>query len=263
MKNLQLSRRSLLIGGAAAPLAAGLGVAAPSFANGQSLQPSARHNSFNLGDFGVATLLAGTRAVDEDIQSTFGVNVSPDEFAEVSAANFIPADKTQFFFTPTVVNTGSDVVLFDTGLSAEGTTGALAGTGLSPEDVTVVVITHMHGDHIGGMTDEAGNLTYPNARYVTGQVEFDHWAAQENERFDQKIKPFAERFAFIGGGEEVTPGITSVEAFGHTPGHMGYMVESNGAQLMLIADLANHYVWSVGYPDWEVRFDMDLSLIHI
>ena len=51
--------------------------------------------------------------------------------------------------------------------------------------------------------------------------------------------------------------VTSVAAFGHTPGHMGFMLESGGEQLMLIVDAANHYVWSLAYPDWEVRFDMD------
>ena len=51
--------------------------------------------------------------------------------------------------------------------------------------------------------------------------------------------------------------MTSVASFGHTPGHMCYMLESGGRQLVLTADLANHYVWSVAYPDWEVRFDAD------
>ena len=62
---------------------------------------------------------------------------------------------------------------------------------------------------------------------------------------------------FIGDGEAVVSGITSVAAFGHTPGHMVYMLESGGKQLALMADLANHYVWSLGYPEWEVKFDMD------
>lgn len=52
-------------------------------------------------------------------------------------------------------------------------------------------------------------------------------------------------------------GVTATAAFGHTPGHMGYMLESGGSQLFLMADTANHYVWSLAYPDWEVRFDMD------
>jgi len=63
----------------------------------------------------------------------------------------------------------------------------------------------------------------------------------------------------IEGGASVASGITAVEAFGHTPGHMNYMIESDGKQLMLIVDLANHPVWSLAKPDWEVRFDMDKS----
>ena len=63
--------------------------------------------------------------------------------------------------------------------------------------------------------------------------------------------------AELTGGDSVVSGITAVEAHGHTPGHMCYRIESNGQQLMLLADLANHYVWSLAYPDWEVRFDAD------
>ena len=257
MTNARISRRSVLAACAAMPVAAGLS-ALPARAGGHAAAAqNAIQNTFALGDFQVSTLLAGTRTVDENIQGIFGMNVSPEEFAAVSAQNFIPADKAQFFFTPTVVRTGSDVVLFDTGLSAAGTTAALEAAGIMPDDVTVVVITHMHGDHVGGMTSEDGSLTYPNARYVTGQAEFDHWNGTDNETFAGKVKPFAERFEFIGDGGSVVSGVTGMAAFGHTPGHMAYMVESGGEQLLLIADAANHYVWSLAYPDWEVRFDID------
>ena len=257
MTNARISRRSVLAACAAMPVAAGLS-ALPARAGGHAAAAqNAIQNTFALGDFQVSTLLAGTRTVDENIQGIFGMNVSPEEFAAVSAQNFIPADKAQFFFTPTVVRTGSDVVLFDTGLSAAGTTAALEAAGIMPDDVTVVVITHMHGDHVGGMTGEDGSLTYPNARYVTGQAEFDHWNGTDNETFAGKVKPFAERFEFIGDGGSVVSGVTGMAAFGHTPGHMAYMVESDGEQLLLIADAANHYVWSLAYPDWEVRFDID------
>ena len=185
------------------------------------------------------------------------MNVSAEEFAAVSAENFLPADKAQFFFTPTVVQAGGETVLFDTGLSAGGTLPALAAAGVAPEDVDVVVITHMHGDHIGGLTDEAGAPTYTNARYVTGQAEFDHWAGAENDNFDAKVRPLAEKMTFIGDGDSVVSGITGMAAFGHTPGHMIYMIESGGEQVLLMADMANHYVWSLAYPEWEVRFDMD------
>jgi len=120
-----------------------------------------------------------------------------------------------------------------------------------------VVITHMHGDHIGGLTDDAGAETFAGAAYVTGQVEFDAWSQTDNEGFAGKVKPLAEKFTFLNAGQDVRGGITAVDAFGHTPGHMGYMLESGGKQLLLMADTANHFVWSLAYPDWEVRFDMD------
>ena len=78
-----------------------------------------------------------------------------------------------------------------------------------------------------------------------------------NEGFDAKVAPLAEQMTFLEDGGAVASGVTAMAMFGHTPGHMGYIIESAGRQLVLTADLANHYVRSLGYPDWEVRFDRD------
>ena len=256
----KVTRRAALGAGAAFSMLGATGaIVAPAKAQ-NAMSENAKKRSFMLGEFEVSTLLAGTRAVTDDPQGTFGMNVSAEEFAKVSEANFIPSDKTQFFFTPTIVKAGDDLVLFDTGLSAAGTLPALSQAGYSAESVTVVVITHMHGDHIGGLTDDDGNPTYPNARYVTGQAEFDHWAAQDNKNFEAKVRPLAEKMSFIGDGGSVVSGVTGMAAFGHTPGHMVYMLESGGKQLLVFGDTANHYVWSLAYPDWEVRFDYDKSM---
>ncbi|MEM9971381.1 MAG: MBL fold metallo-hydrolase [Pseudomonadota bacterium] len=250
----KLTRRTALSAVAAAPLAAA--ALRPALAAGHGAQPNANKHTFTLGELEVSTLLVGSRTVG-DVQTIFGMNVSPEEFASVSQENFLPADQAQFFFTPTVVRAGEEVVLFDTGLSAQGTLPALEAAGVAADEVTIVVITHMHGDHIGGLSGDDGVPTYPNARYVTGQVEYDAWAAQSNDGFEAKVRPLAEQMTFIGDGESIAPGITSMAAFGHTPGHMTYMLDSGGKQVLLIADMANHYVWSLAYPDWEVRFDMD------
>ncbi|MBV2359300.1 MBL fold metallo-hydrolase [Thalassococcus sp. CAU 1522] len=249
-----LSRRAALAGAAALPLAATALRAGSHAAPMQGAQVP-RVNRVMLGDFEVSTLLAGTATRDEP-QTIFGMNVSAEEFAQVSAEAKLPIDKAQFFFTPTLVNTGSELILFDTGLNPEGITAAVQAAGYGTDQVTHVVITHMHGDHIGGLMGEGGE-TFANAAYITGQAEYDHWAAAGNEGFDGKVRPLAEKMTFLGDGGAVTSGITAMAAFGHTPGHMGYMLESGGKQLMLIADLANHYVWSLAYPDWEVRFDAD------
>ena len=248
---LSPNRRSVLAGLAAT-------AASPALAKAPMLGMSVpKYRRVVLGGFEVTTLMAGTATRDEP-QTIFGQNVTPDEFAAASEAANIPADKVQFFFTPVVVNTGEQLVLFDAGLSAKGTLGALEQAGYTADQIDTVVLTHMHGDHIGGLSSDAGE-TFANAAYVTGRVEYDTWAKAENKNFDTKVRPLADKMTFLEGGGTAAPGITAMEAFGHTPGHMVYMLESDGKTMMLGADFANHHVWSLAHPDWEVRFDMDKS----
>ncbi len=257
---LRLTRRAALGAAAALPFVPG---AAPALAAGE--QTRANTNSargFALGDFTVTTLLDGSLPRD-GAKEIFGGGASDEEFARVSAENFIPADQAQFFFTPTLVNTGSELVLFDTGLGQGGIQKALADAGVSPQDISIVVLTHMHPDHIGGMTTNDAP-SFPNARYVTGATEYDFWAAQDSgnrvgDLVAAKVTPMADRMTFVEDGSAIASGITAMAAFGHTPGHMTYHLESNGQRLVLTADLANHYVWSFAHPEWEVRFDMDKS----
>lgn len=254
MSRTTLSRRAVLGSAAALPLV-GLATTSARAAAPMMGAATTRFNRVTLGDFEVTTLLAATTP-RPDPHSIFGLNVDKATFDEASAAANIPTDQAQFFFTPTVINTGSDLVLFDTGLNPEGITSALNAAGYTPDQVDVVVITHMHGDHIGGLMGEGG-ATFPNARYVTASAEFDAWAAMDNGTFDAKMRPLAEQTEMIGDGASVASGITALAAHGHTPGHTAYMIESGGSQLLIAADFANHYVWSLGYPDWEVKFDMD------
>jgi glyoxylase-like metal-dependent hydrolase (beta-lactamase superfamily II) len=219
-----------------------------------------------LGGFEVTTLHDGY-VVAGDPHAIFGIDRPQADVHALAAANLLPTDKLVNNFTVTLVNTGSDLVLFDTGNAAgrAPTTGQtvarLAEAGIRPEQITVVVITHMHGDHIGGLTTD-GKPTFPNARYVMGAVEFDAWTkgGVPQDRAASVIPvvtPFAAKTTFIAPGQSVVSGIEAVEAFGHSPGHMVYHVESEGRRLMITADLSNHFVLSIQRPDWEVRFDMD------
>lgn len=265
MSEVIITRRSAILGtaagvvAAAAPLSVNLANAAADL-KGVDIPVHAR---FKVGEYDVTTLLAGTRAFPGDPQGTFAMNVDKEEFEKVTRENFLPTDVARFYFTPTVVNTGSELVLFDAGLGGDkpGILAALASTGYTADQIDVVVITHMHPDHIGGLM-VGGKPTFPNARYVTGSKEYDFWSPMgEDNRIGKlmisNVKPLAEKMTFVKGGDSVVSGITAVEAHGHTPGHMCYRVESNGQQVLLLADLANHYVWSLAYPDWEVRFDAD------
>lgn len=226
---------------------------------------------FKLGDFEIATLNDGLRPGDGP-HPTFGANQPAETVHALLEENLLPTTKFVNGFTPTLVNTGSELVLFDTGLGAgarEGgmgrTLAALQAAGHTPDQVDVVVLTHFHPDHIGGIM-ENGAPAFPNARYVVGEAEHAFWTAPERagtpaERVAQmvegSIKPLAEKTSFVKEGDSVVSGITAMEAFGHTPGHLVYNVESGGRRLMLTADTANHFVVSLQRPDWEVAFDMD------
>jgi len=252
--DISFTRRAALAGAVALPLTLAAGGAARAAAPMLGVGGSP-FNRLKVGGFEVTTLLAGTRAVP-DPQTIFGLNVSPEDFAAVSQAANIPTDQAQVFFTPTLVNTGAELVLFDTGLNGPATVAALQAAGYTADQVDRVVITHMHGDHIGGLLTD-GAPTYANAAYMTGAAEFDAWDMAGNEAFETNVRPLADRFTFLDDGGSVASGLTAMAAFGHTPGHMTYMVESEGTQLLIGGDFTNHYVWSLAHPDWEVRFDRD------
>jgi glyoxylase-like metal-dependent hydrolase (beta-lactamase superfamily II) len=145
----------------------------------------------------------------------------------------------------------------------------LAPAGIPPERIGVVVLTHAHIDHIGGMI-ERGRLLFPNARVVVGETEHRFWsddarlaAARDSLEyrtaalFRANVLPLARRTALVNPGDEVVPGIRAVEAHGHTPGHLAFHVESAGRQLLVWGDCAHHEVASLAHPEWHALFDMD------
>jgi len=174
-----------------------------------------------------------------------------------------PGGQIALSLQPLLVRDGDRIVLIDTGAAGEmGTQGklmaSLKATGVEPGQVTDILISHYHGDHIGGLMGADGTTpTFANARYMTGATEHNYWSGAANEGFDKNVKPLNDKITFLDTNGSVTTGITGMDAFGHSPGHMVYHVESDGQRLMITADTANHYVWSLQKPDWDVRFDAD------
>lgn len=240
------------------------------------LQPTVYR--FKFGSFEIANILDG-KVIRDGLHPGFGPEHSAEEAQDLCQRNGIEANRYVHPFIPTLVNTGRELILFDTGngalsrdypqlrarLSEGRLVGGLAQAGYSPADVDVVVITHGHPDHIGGLMD-GGKPVFPNARYVFGAAEFDFWKRGENVREARKFNlqlftklalPLADRSQFIEPGDEVAPGVRAVDVAGHSPGMLAYHIESEGKRLLIWADTCVHYVMAIQRPEWHLDVDDD------
>lgn len=267
-----LSRRHMLgLGAGATAMAFGASRAlaeAPML--GISLPKSWR---YRLGDFEITTIMDSEAFIDGPYP-IIGGNASEAEVRDLMRANLVPEKRYQPGFSPTIVNTGKELVLFDTGNGASGFIARpnggwlkdqLGPAGFKPEDIDVVVLSHGHPDHVAGIM-EGDKPLCPNARYVISVDEYDYWAPEgkhtgELEKlasvFRASTRPVADRFKMLKPGDDVVSGIRSLAAPGHTPGHLAFVIESNAQQLLYWGDCAHHHVASLARPDWHCVFDID------
>lgn len=242
----------------------------------QGAQQSRIHR-FRLGEFEVTSLLDGT-VVRSGLHPKFGADRPVEEARALARDNRLDADRFEHPFAPTLLDTGRDLILFDTGNGGlRRNEPAFAGlpdgdlmkllpqAGYAPADVDVVVITHGHPDHVGGLMVD-GAPAFPNARYVFGAAEYDFWTRAENIRearrptrdlFMRMAAPLAEKAVFVKPGDPIVPGVHAVDAAGHSPGLLAFHIESSGRRLLLWSDVVIHYVMSMQRPDWHVDVDDD------
>lgn len=227
--------------------------------------------NFTIGALAATALRDGALEFPNDNQ-VFGLGHTPEEVAAVLTMAGLPSDKLQLSVQPLLVKSGERVLLFDTGAASNfGPTAgqlpaALAAAGIDPASVTDIFISHVHGDHVGGLVDAGGSLAFANAAIHLSAPEWEFLRGMDAQTasgiglgqhaaFVAAITPKVATFA---PGADILPGVVkAVEIKGHTPGHSGYLIGSGADTLLYIGDAAHHSVISVQKPEWGNGFDGD------
>jgi glyoxylase-like metal-dependent hydrolase (beta-lactamase superfamily II) len=266
-----LTRRTLLAGSAAAALVAGAdpAAAAAPLAGKQTLGIY----RYKIGTFELTALYDGIWY--RPITDKFIRNAPFAEVEHALADAFMPVDKLATPFTTLIVNTGKKLVLIDTGTGGQIAPSAgvlrdnLAVAGIDLKAVDLIVISHFHPDHINGIKDKDNGLVFPNAEIMVPVAEWNFWMDDANMNAapaEQKLtfrnqrrifSDIAQRVTRFEREAEVAPGIVTLAAPGHTPGHTVCSIHSGDQSLMVLGDTAQHPAVFARHPDWQAAFDID------
>jgi len=213
--------------------------------------------AFRLGALQLSALRDADNVVAND-GKTFGLGVDPAITAGVLKAAGAPTDTITLSVLALLCRAPGRTMLFDTGLGPKVhgvLIASLAKAGLAPQAVTDVFITHSHGDHVGGLISADGQLAFPNAAIHMSASEWD-WlrAKQAGSDLVRLISPKVQTFA---PGSHLAPGVTAVALPGHTPGHSGYEIASEGQRLLDVGDIAHSFIVSLAKPEWMNAYDTD------
>jgi glyoxylase-like metal-dependent hydrolase (beta-lactamase superfamily II) len=274
----RLTRRTVLTGAVAASAATALSPLKPSFA----AAPPAGKQAPSLYRYKVGSLEC-TQIADGIAQfpmaEGFIKNATKEEINKALAAAYLPPDKMTVFFNPMVVNTGTKLVVIDTGYGpdvynqSKGVRGQfvpnLMAAGYDPKAVDVVIISHFHPDHVNGLVGPTGGSAFPNAEIMVPAAESAYWmddgnmsqakggladAFKNNRRVMGAV---AKQITKYEWNKEIAPGITAIPTVGHTPGHTSFVLSSGGSKLLVQSDVTNNPFLFVRNPGWHVAYDMD------
>lgn len=273
-----ISRRTIM---AAAPLAATT-LSAPALIGSAAAQsapaPAAPATSpggwyrYKVGDVEVTAIHDGfaMRPLDGFVK-----NAEVADVKKAMADAFLPEGPLPITFTTLVLKTGGKTVLIDTGNGDNGAPTAnrwmtnFKAAGFDPAQVDTIVVSHFHGDHIGGIRLKNGTAVFPKAEVIVPDAEWAFWTDEAKasaapdgmkpafanvKRVFDPIKKDVKQFS---AGKEIVPGLTAVAAPGHTPGHSAFMLSSGSGKLMIVSDITNHPALFARNPNWAAVFDMD------
>ncbi len=267
------TRRDLLKLMAAAPA-----FTMPMAARAQLGAPSGDNPSFfrfSVGDIRLTILSDGYFTVPTE---TLGVNADPATVQDFLTSHFLPAHQGYSHTNHLLIESGDATVLVDVGSGTRvfDTTGRLFesmdAAGVDPYDVTHVVITHAHPDHLWGIRDDFDEPIIPDAEYIIGQTEYDYWmqdglvnqVPESDQQFVvgavNSLNADGLEWTMAGDDYEVTAGVRLVSTPGHTPGHMSVMIESEGKTLVALGDAMTHAYTNFAHPEWYIDRDQDGDL---
>ena len=275
----QLSRRALLTGTAAVAAAPLL---APTFASAAA-PPIGRQAPgvyrYKVGSFECTSINDGARTFP--MPENWVRNVPKAEALAAAEAAYMPKGMVTVPFNPQLINTGSKLVLIDCGLGigqfepSKGAVGRtianLAAAGVQPKDIDVVLMSHLHPDHTNGIRAADNSMAFPNAEIMVPAQDWAFWMSAENAAKAESNPMMKGYFANVkkiydgiegkvtkyDWGKEIIPGITSVEASGHTPGHTAFVIASGSSKILIQSDVTNIPEFFLRNPDWHVAFDVD------
>lgn len=277
---MNITKRTLLQGLLAAPA-----LAAPALILTGAQKAAAQTNTdghmaqvpgyyrYWVGDIEITALLDGYMAIPHTF--VLGYDDTAARESTKKAYRRFTEDQVGFPVNGYVIKTGSEVILLDTGAPSAlaPTVGGLAANlraaGFDPKDITTVLMTHLHVDHVGGLLNKDGEKQFGNARFICAQAEWDYLynddvynAAPDDFRFvldlaRQSVAPYTDQQSLFTGEKELITGITSIPLHGHTPGHTGYVIHSQGESLLIWGDVIHLSTMQFAHPEWGVVFDAD------
>ncbi len=204
-------------------------------------------------------------------------DVPEQEVERLLTVQGLPTDQVEHECNLTLLRDGTRTVLFDAGsgsnfLSTAGLLGDnLLAEGIDPEDVTDVVFTHAHPDHLWGILDDFDEIAFPNAQLHIARTEWDFWRSGDaieivgdaRQTFavgaQNRFAAMEERVQLFDAGAEVLPDIEAVDTSGHTPGHTSFAIHAGGDYLMVIGDAIINHVISFQRPEWPFGSDQDVQ----
>jgi glyoxylase-like metal-dependent hydrolase (beta-lactamase superfamily II) len=233
---------------------------------------------YKVGDYEVTVVTDG--AATFPLPDKFVVNASKDDVSAQLEKQHLDPAKLTVPFTPIVINTGSKLVLLDTGYGEAAATkpGATTGqvtanmkaSGIDPKDIDIVLISHFHGDHVNGLLNADNKLAYTNAEVMVPSVEWKYWmddgemSRAPEGRMQGLFKSNRAIFDAIGRkvtqydwNKDVLPGMTAIGTPGHTPGHTSYVLSSGNSKLFIQSDVTNVPALFVSNPGWHAGYDQD------